>query len=76
MPKLNRPGHHRDGSVQNAITYLCISPDLHSCSKDALYGSEGLVLPRSNRKIETKPGTGRMVRSVPGFLRPKARWNG
>jgi hypothetical protein len=42
-----RPSHHRDGSVQNAITYLCIGPGLHNCSKDALYGSERLVLRRS-----------------------------
>jgi hypothetical protein len=49
VSEFNGPGHHRHGSVQNAITYLCISPDLHSCSKGALYGSEGLVLPRSNR---------------------------
>jgi hypothetical protein len=38
--------HHRDGSVQNAITYLCIRPSSHNCSKDAI---------RWNRAIETKP---------------------
>jgi hypothetical protein len=46
--------HHRDGSVQNAITYLCISPSSHDYSKDAIR-SERLVLRRWNRAIETKP---------------------
>jgi hypothetical protein len=36
--------HHRDDSVRNSITYLCIDPGLHNCTKDARYGSEGLVL--------------------------------
>jgi hypothetical protein len=42
-------GHHKDGNVQNAITYLCIGPGLKIIANQvALLGSERSVLRWSN----------------------------
>ena len=52
--ELQRPGHPRDSSAQNSIRYSGIGPGLPNCSKNTLYGSEGITPPTSNRKIKPR----------------------